>query len=160
MVDGEIWLRGPQLFSGYRDDPDATAATLDADGWLHTGDLGHVDEDGYVTLTGRRKELIKVSGYQVAPAELEAVLLEPPGGRRRLRGRRARRGRRRAAEGVDRRARPGRRGELRAYVDERVAPYKRLAAIEVVDELPRTMTGKLLRRVLLERERTAVAVSP
>ena len=78
MVEGEVWLRGPQVFHGYRDDPDATAATLDADGWLHTGDLGTVDAGGYVTLTGRAKELIKVRGFQVAPAELELLLLEHP----------------------------------------------------------------------------------
>jgi acyl-CoA synthetase (AMP-forming)/AMP-acid ligase II len=160
VVDGEVWLRGPQLFSGYRDDPAATAATLDADGWLHTGDLGSVDAGGYVTLTGRSKELVKVSGFQVAPAELEQVLLEHPdvvdacvaGIPDERTGERPKawivaRG------GIDV-------DELRAWADEQLAPYKRLVAVEVLDELPRTMTGKLLRRVLLERERTAVAVSP
>ena len=73
--DGELWVRGPQLMAGYRDDPDATAATIDDDGWLHTGDLGHIDEDGSIFLVDRLKELIKVRGYQVAPAELEAVLV-------------------------------------------------------------------------------------
>jgi acyl-CoA synthetase (AMP-forming)/AMP-acid ligase II len=159
VVDDEIWVRGPQLFSGYRDDPDATAATLDADGWLHTGDLGHVDEGARITITGRRKELIKVRGYQVAPAELEAVLMSHPAIADA------------AVAGVPDEAAgerpkawivasgPVDEAELQAYVEERVSPYKRLAAIEVVDELPRSMTGKLLRRVLLERERTEVAMS-
>ena len=160
VVDDEIWVRGPQLFSGYRDDPDATAATLDADGWLHTGDLGHVDEGARITITGRRKELIKVRGYQVAPAELEAVLTSHPAVADA------------AVAGVPDEAAGERpkawivasgavdEAELQAYVEERVSPYKRLVAIEVIDELPRSMTGKLLRRVLLERERTEVAVSP
>ena len=115
-TDGEVWVRGPQLMLGYRDNPEATAATIDADGWLHTGDLGHVDEDGHVFLVDRLKELIKVRGFQVAPAELEAVLREPPGGRRRGGRRRARRGGRRAPAGVcrgARRARPRRAAGLR-----------------------------------------------
>ena len=160
VVDGEVWIRGPQLFSGYRDNPEATAATLDADGWLHTGDLGEVDEDGYVTLTGRLKELIKVSGFQVAPAELEAVLTSHPavadacvaGVPDEYSGERPK-----AWVVV---SGPFDAGELYDYVEERVAPYKKLVSIEPVDELPRTMTGKLLRRVLLERDRTEVAVSP
>ena len=160
IVDGEVWVRGPQLFSGYRDDPAATAATLDADGWLHTGDLGYVDESARITLTGRLKELIKVRGYQVAPAELEAVLTSHPaiadacvvGVPDEAAGERPK-------AWVVTRA-PVDEAELHAYVEERVAPYKKLVAIEPIDELPRTMTGKLLRRVLLERERMAVAVSP
>jgi acyl-CoA synthetase (AMP-forming)/AMP-acid ligase II len=159
IVEGELWLRSPATFSRYLDNPDATAATIDADGWLHTGDLAELDADGYVTITGRLKELIKVRGFQVAPAELEAVLVGHPA----------------VAEacvaGVPD-ERSGERpkawvvvsgpcdvSELYEYVEERVAPYKKLVAIEPIDELPRTMTGKLLRRVLLERERTEVAVS-
>jgi acyl-CoA synthetase (AMP-forming)/AMP-acid ligase II len=160
IVEGEVWVRGPQLFSGYRDDAAATAATLDADGWLHTGDLGHVDEGGRVTLTGRLKDLIKVRGFQVAPAELEAVLTSHPAvADAAVAGIPDERdGERPKAWIVTRGAIDEE--ELHAYVAERVAPYKQPAAIEVVDELPRTMTGKLLRRVLLERERTEVAVSP
>ena len=71
-------VRGPQVMRGYLDDPAATAATIDADGWLHTGDIGRADEDGYVVLVDRVKELIKCNGYQVAPAELEAVLVAHP----------------------------------------------------------------------------------
>jgi acyl-CoA synthetase (AMP-forming)/AMP-acid ligase II len=153
--DGELWVRGPQLMAGYRDDPAASAATIDPDGWLHTGDLGHLDEDGSVFLVDRLKELIKVKGFQVSPAELEAVLCAHPAVADA------------AVVGVpDERA-----GELpkafvvargsadpdevRAYVADRVAPYKRVHEIEQVDELPRSPTGKLLRRVLVERARAA-----
>jgi acyl-CoA synthetase (AMP-forming)/AMP-acid ligase II len=153
--DGELWVRGPQLMDGYLDDPAATAATIDTDGWLHTGDLGHVDEDGYVFLVDRLKELIKVRGFQVAPAELEVVLCAHPAVADA------------AVVGVpDERAgelpkafvvAPGGPDpdELRAYVADRVAPYKRVHEMELVDELPRSPTGKLLRRVLVERARAA-----
>ena len=160
VVDGEVWVRGPQLMTGYRNNPEATAATLDTDGWLHTGDLGEVDADGTVTLTGRLKELIKVSGFQVAPAELEAVLVSHPaiadacvaGIPDEHTGERPK-----AWVVV---SGPFDASRLYDYVEERVAPYKKLAAIEPVDEIPRTMTGKLLRRVLQERERTELTVSP
>jgi acyl-CoA synthetase (AMP-forming)/AMP-acid ligase II len=150
VVDGEIRVRGPQLMSGYRGDPAATAATIDADGWLHTGDLGRIDEDGYVYLGDRLKELIKVKGFQVAPAELEGLLRADPS----------------VADAVvvgvadeESGERPVAfvvaRGELdrdalMAFVDEQVAPYKRLREIVELDALPRSPTGKLLRRKLVE----------
>ena len=152
--DGELWVRGPQLMAGYRDDPEATAATIDDDGWLHTGDLGHIDADGSIFLVDRLKELIKVRGF--------------PGRARRARGRCSSPTRPSPmprssacptiATASARRRSWSSRGpldheELSAYVAERVAPYKRLGAIEEIDELPRSLTGKLLRRVLVERER-------
>ena len=70
-VEGELLIRGPQLMRGYRGQDDATAATIDADGWLHTGDLGAVSSDGVLRITDRLKELIKVNGFRIAPAELE-----------------------------------------------------------------------------------------
>jgi acyl-CoA synthetase (AMP-forming)/AMP-acid ligase II len=76
--DGELHVRGPQVMQGYLGNPDATAATLDADGWLHTGDIARADEEGYFAIVDRLKELIKYKGYQVPPAELEAVLLAHP----------------------------------------------------------------------------------
>src|SRR5436309_367423 len=76
--DGELWIRGPQVMAGYLNNPEATAATLDAAGWLHTGDIGHADPDGYFTIVDRRKVLIKYKGFQVPPAELEAMLRTHP----------------------------------------------------------------------------------
>jgi acyl-CoA synthetase (AMP-forming)/AMP-acid ligase II len=147
---GELWVRGPQLMAGYLNQPAATAGIVDADGWLHTGDLGHVDPDGNVVVVDRLKELIKVDGYQVAPAELEAVLLTHP-----------------AITDAAVIGRPDdRHGELpiayvvttgpidppavQAWLAQRVAPYKRIADVITVDALPRTPSGKLLRRALHE----------
>jgi acyl-CoA synthetase (AMP-forming)/AMP-acid ligase II len=154
---GELWVRGPQVMRGYRHRPDATAATVDADGWLHTGDLCYLDEDGYLYVVDRLKELIKYKGYQVAPAELEHLLLthpavadaavvprpdpeagEVPVAHVALRGQAT-------AE------------ELLAYVAERVAPYKRVRAVRIADSVPRSPSGKLLRRLLVEAERAGVA---
>ena len=75
---GEVWVRGPNVMKGYLNNPEATARTVDADGWLHTGDIGVLDADGYLTVVDRLKELIKVKGFQVAPAELESLLLKHP----------------------------------------------------------------------------------
>ncbi|MCX7890622.1 MAG: AMP-binding protein, partial [Rhodobacteraceae bacterium] len=76
---GEIVIRGPQVMLGYLNRPEATAAMIEPEGWLHTGDLGHVDADGYMYVVDRVKELIKVKGFQVAPAELEALIVAHPG---------------------------------------------------------------------------------
>ncbi|MYS74426.1 AMP-binding protein, partial [Streptomyces sp. SID5926] len=78
-ASGEILIRGPQIMKGYLGRPDATAAMIDEDGWLHTGDVGHTDADGWLFVVDRVKELIKYKGFQVAPAELEALLLTHPG---------------------------------------------------------------------------------
>jgi acyl-CoA synthetase (AMP-forming)/AMP-acid ligase II len=153
---GELWVRGPQVMRGYLNDPDATEATIDPDGWLHTGDVALVDADGFFTIVDRLKELIKYKGFQVAPAELEALIVTHP-----------------AVGDVavigipDEEA-----GELpKAFVvpadDEfdpeqliewvagRVAPHKRIRLVEVAEQIPKSPSGKILRRVLVERERTA-----
>jgi acyl-CoA synthetase (AMP-forming)/AMP-acid ligase II len=149
IVDREVWVRGPQLMRGYRGNPTATAATIDADGWLHTGDLGHFDDDGYLYLGDRIKELIKVKGFQVAPAELEGVLRSHPAvaDAAVVRIPDAEAGERPkafvvASGELDR-------DELRAFVNAQVAPYKRIDQIEELDALPRSPTGKLLRRMLM-----------
>jgi acyl-CoA synthetase (AMP-forming)/AMP-acid ligase II len=136
--DGEVWIRGPQVMRGYLGDQEATTNTLDSEGWLHTGDIGHADEDGWFYLVDRLKELIKYKGFQVAPAELEAVLLEHPDvGDAAV-----------VADGatLDVEA-------LKAFVAERVASYKQVRRVEVIDAIPKSASGKVLRRVLVERER-------
>jgi acyl-CoA synthetase (AMP-forming)/AMP-acid ligase II len=149
--EGEVCVRGPQVMRGYLNDPEATARTIDADGWLHTGDIGRADEDGYVVLVDRVKELIKYKGYQVAPAELEAVLVEHPAvAEAAVIGRPDEE----AGEvpiafvALSGDATPE---EIQAYVAERVAPYKKLRALEVVDEIPKSPSGKILRRLLRDR---------
>ena len=147
-AEGELLIRGPQLMRGYRRHPGATAATVDADGWLHTGDLAAVASDGLVRITDRLKELIKVKGSQVAPGELEGLLRQHPS----------------VADaavigvpdetaGEVPKAFIVARGELAAdelisWVAERVAPHKRIRAVELVEEIPRLPSGKILRRVL------------
>jgi len=154
---GELWVRGPQTMAGYLHRPDATAAMIDADGWLHTGDLVVVDEEGQLFIVDRLKELIKVSAFQVAPAELEAVLGTHPAV-----ADAAGVGRPDAATGEVPVASVVARGpldadDLMAWVAERVAPYKRIRAVRFVEAIPRTPAGKILRRVLVEQERQAAA---
>ncbi|MGW7261846.1 4-coumarate--CoA ligase family protein [Streptomyces sp. NPDC054842] len=148
---GEIAIRGPQVMKGYLGQPDATAAMIDADGWLHTGDVGRVDGDGWLFVVDRVKELIKYKGFQVAPAELEALLLTHPGIADA------------AVIGVyddDHNEVPHAHvvrqptaadlsaGEVMMYVAERVAPYKRVRGVTFVEAVPRAASGKILRREL------------
>ena len=153
---GELWLRGPQLMSGYLGDEAATAATIDPEGWLHTGDLGRFDAAGNLFLVDRLKELIKVRGYQVAPAQLEAELRASGRGRRRCRTT-AGRGVRREPVAYVTLCAPARAGR-----DRRVAGRAR-GALQAAGRGRRRgrdaarPTGKLLRRVLVERERERAA---
>ena len=146
--DGELWIRGPQVMLGYFNRPEETLATLDADGWLHTGDIGHADEDGDFFVVDRLKELIKYKGLQIAPAELESVLLSHPA----------------VADAAvvpqkDNEAgeiphafvvlkTPATADELMAFVAERVASYKKVRRIDFIDAIPKSPSGKILRRVL------------
>ncbi|GGQ94018.1 4-coumarate--CoA ligase family protein [Streptomyces flaveolus] len=151
---GEILIRGPQVMKGYLGRPDATAAMIDQDGWLHTGDVGHVDTDGWLYVVDRVKELIKYKGFQVAPAELEALLLTHPGiadaavvGAHDDDGNEVPHAhvvRRAPAEGPTE-------GEVMMYVAERVAPYKRVRRVTFIDAVPRAASGKILRRELRGR---------
>ncbi|MFD8426453.1 4-coumarate--CoA ligase family protein [Streptomyces coelicoflavus] len=152
---GEILIRGPQIMKGYLGRPDATAAMIDEDGWLHTGDVGHVDTDGWLFVVDRVKELIKYKGFQVAPAELEALLLTHPGiadaaviGEYNDDGNEVPH-----AFVVRQPAAPGlAEGEIMMYVAERVAPYKRVRKVTLVDAVPRAASGKILRRQLREQQ--------
>ncbi|MFF5473041.1 4-coumarate--CoA ligase family protein [Streptomyces achromogenes] len=151
---GEILIRGPQVMKGYLGRPDATAALIDPDGWLHTGDVGHTDADGWLFVVDRVKELIKYKGYQVAPAELEALLLTHPGiADAAVIGARDEDGNEIPHAFVVRH--PGADGpaehEVLGFVAERVAPYKRVRRITFTDTVPRAASGKILRRQLRER---------
>jgi acyl-CoA synthetase (AMP-forming)/AMP-acid ligase II len=150
--DGELCFRGPQVMRGYLNAPEATAQMVDPDGWLHSGDVGHVDDDGYFYVVDRVKELIKYKGLQIAPAELEAVLISHPT----------------IADAAVVRVADEEAGEVPKafvvataelsaqevmdHVAERVAPYKRLRQVEFIDQIPRSLSGKILRRVLMERD--------
>ena len=149
---GEVWIRGPQVMLGYLNRPEATAEALDEEGWLHTGDIGYVDEEGYCYIVDRLKELIKYKGFQVAPAELEALLLTHP----RIRDVAVVRSPDPEAGEVPK-AFVVADGELSAdevmsFVAAKVAPHKKIRRVEFVDEVPKSPAGKILRRVLIERE--------
>ncbi len=147
---GELWVRGPQVMKGYLNNPEATALTIDTDGWLHTGDVGFIDEDGHLTIVDRVKELIKYKGFQVAPAELEALLLTHPAIADA------------AVIGVpDDEAGEHPRGfivlkpgqelsveNLAAFMSGHVATYKVITDIVFIDAIPKSASGKILRRML------------
>ncbi len=151
--DGEIWIRGPQVMKGYLNNRAATEQILDKDGWLHTGDIGHADKDGDFFIVDRLKELIKYKGYQVPPAELEAILLTHPA----------------VADAAVIPSPDEEAGEvpkafvvlkgqvtpeeLMRYVAERVAPHKKIRLMETINAIPKSASGKILRRKLVEQER-------
>jgi len=155
-VDGEIWLRGPTIMKGYFGLDEATHITIVEDGWLRTGDIGHMDEDGHVFVVDRLKELIKYKAFQVAPAELEALLLTHPS----------------VADVAIVPVPDEEAGELpRAYivkkndvkeqelmefVEKQVAPHKKLrGGIVFTDQIPKSTSGKILRRILKEQARSS-----
>ena len=151
---GELWCRGPNVMAGYLNDPEATAATLDADGWMHTGDLATVNADGVFTIVDRLKELIKYKGYQVPPAELEALLLSHDRiadaaviGVRNAEGEEVPKAFVVPQPGADLSA-----AEVMTFVAERVAPYKKVRAVEFLDAIPKAASGKILRKDLRARE--------
>lgn len=153
-TEGELLIRGPQIMKGYLNRPDETSASIDTEGWYHTGDLGYADPDGDFFIVDRTKELIKYKGFQVAPAELEALLLTHPA----------------VADVAVVRHPDDEAGEVpRAFVVRRtddladdvsgeaimdwvatrVAPHKRIRAVEFVEEIPKSPAGKILRRLLI-----------
>jgi len=156
---GELLIRGPQVMKGYLNNPQATTRTIDPDGWLHTGDIASVDPDGSTRILDRLKELIKYKGYQIAPAELEALLLTHPAivdaaviplpdeeaGE--------------VPKAFVVASEPISSHDVIRFVAEHVAPYKTVRAVEIVEEIPKSPSGKILRRVLIERQRTAPALA-
>lgn len=153
--DGEIWIRGPQVMRGYFNRPAETRAALDDEGWLRTGDIGHADAAADFFIVDRLKELIKYKGMQVPPAELEAVLLSHPDVADAAVVPLAD-----AEAGEVPRAFVVRKGpataeELMAYVASQVAPFKKVRRLEFVDAIPKSASGKILRRVLVDREKAS-----
>ncbi len=152
--EGELCVRGPQVMLGYLNRADETAATVDAEGWLHTGDIGYADEAGHFFIVDRAKELIKYKGFQVPPAELEALLITHPA----------------VADAavvpvpddeageipkafvvlkpgasLDAESAPA---ELMSFVAASVAPHKKIRLVEIIDQIPKSASGKILRRLL------------
>jgi len=150
---GEMWVRGPQVMKGYLNNPEATALTIDDDGWLHTGDVGFIDEDGHLTIVDRVKELIKFKGFQIAPAELEALLLTHPaiadaaviGVPDDEAGERPR------AFIVLKPGQEASADEITAFTAEHVATYKVVHDIVFTEEIPKSASGKILRRMLRDQ---------
>jgi len=151
--DGELCLRGPNIMKGYLNNPEATKKTIDTEGFFHTGDIAHVNEEGYYYIVDRLKELIKYKGFQVPPAELEAVLLTNPSvldcavigvydaskATELPRAYVVPRG-----EGTPQLA-----SEIDAFVSTRVAQHKKLrGGVRFIHEIPKSASGKILRRVL------------
>ncbi|RKT35707.1 acyl-CoA synthetase (AMP-forming)/AMP-acid ligase II [Microbacterium sp. AG1240] len=156
---GEIWVRGPNVMLGYLNRPDATAETIDADGFLHTGDIGVHHVDGYFAIVDRLKELIKYKGYQIAPAELEALLLSHPEvadaaviGVSDDDGQEVPKAFVVAVAGADLTEE-----QVAGFVAERVAPHKKVRRVEFIDAIPKSASGKILRKDLRAREKAAAA---
>jgi long-chain acyl-CoA synthetase len=152
--DGEIIIRGPQIMRGYWKAPEETARAL-RDGWLYTGDIGHVDADGYTYIVDRKKEMIKYKGFGIAPAEIESLLMEHPAVLDS------------AVIGVAdneagelikglvvlRKGQSATPEEILAFANGKLAGYKKVHFIEFIDIIPKTASGKILRRDLKEREK-------
>ena len=149
-ADGEVWVHGPQVMIGYLNNRSATEDTIDRDGWLHTGDIGHVDADGHLYIVDRLKELIKYKGFQVPPAELEAVLLTHPDvADAAVVGQPdAEAGEIPVAYVVLREGSEATTQDLRDYVAGQVAHYKQVRKVVLTDTIPKSASGKILRRLL------------
>ena len=152
---GELIMHGPQVMKGYWENPDATAETIRPDGWLRSGDIARMDDDGYVYIVDRAKEMIKYKGYQVAPAELEGVVMEHPSVLDAAVIPKAdfEAGEVPKAFIVLKEGQQASIADLMLFVEERVAPYKKLREVEFVQSIPKTASGKILRRELIEQER-------
>ena len=149
---GELWVRGPQVMVGYLNNEQATAETVTDDGWLKTGDVAIADEDGYLAIVDRLKELIKYKGFQVPPAELEAILITHPAvadcaviGVADEEAGELPKGVVVVAEGAEVSDE-----ELLEHVAAQVSPQKKLRLIERIAAIPKSASGKILRRELRE----------
>ena len=156
---GEIVVRGYNVMDGYFDDPEATAAAIDADGWLHTGDIATMDADGYVAITDRLKDMFICGGFNAYPGRDRGDDAGPPGGGPSGSGRPARQpagrgGPRLRGARPGRRYRRGRRGRAGGVVPQRMANYKAPRGVTFADELPLTASGKVRKPDLRARLRT------
>jgi acyl-CoA synthetase (AMP-forming)/AMP-acid ligase II len=156
---GEVLVKGPHIMVGYLNNEEATKGCIDEDGWFHTGDVGYADEDEYFYIVDRLKELIKYKAYQVAPAELEALLVSHPA----------------IADAAVIPSPDEEAGEvpkafvvlkgdvspedILRFIAEQVAPHKKIRRLEIVNEIPKSASGKILRRLLVETERESLATS-
>ncbi|KAE9547816.1 hypothetical protein FO519_008969, partial [Halicephalobus sp. NKZ332] len=147
---GELWYRSDQIMRGYLNRPEETAATIDSEGWLHSGDIGFIDNDGHVYIVDRLKELIKVKGYQVPPAELEDLLLSHPKVRDcavvgvpcEIRGEVPK-------AFIVKKCDTLQEDEIHDFVNEKVTKYKQLkGGVLFIPEIPKSPSGKILRRML------------
>jgi acyl-CoA synthetase (AMP-forming)/AMP-acid ligase II len=157
--DGELWIRGPQIMKGYLGKPKDTADSITQEGWYRTGDIGHADAEGYFYIVDRLKELIKYKGMQVAPAELEALILTHPAvadvavipspdeeaGEIPKAFVVLKQGQQASAE------------DIMSFVSGKVAPHKRIRLLDFVPLIPKSASGKILRRVLVDQERKGKA---
>jgi acyl-CoA synthetase (AMP-forming)/AMP-acid ligase II len=150
---GEVVLRGPTVMAGYLDDPQATATTLSADGWLRTGDLGVLDERGYLRIVGRAKDMFIVGGFNAYPAEIENLLLRHPDVMRAavIGIPDARLGEVGMAFLVTRTGDPAQAADIAAWCKDEMANYKVPRAIEIIDELPMNAGGKVAKEELRAR---------
>ncbi|PVU93706.1 hypothetical protein BB560_005988 [Smittium megazygosporum] len=161
---GEVLFRGPNIMKGYLNNPEATANTVDKDEFLHTGDIGYIDEEGHIYIVDRKKELIKYKGFQVPPAELEALLLinpyvmdcavigiydesqatELPKAFVVLKDEHL---------GKSIAEKQSIAKEISDWVSKQVSNHKRLrGGVQIIDKIPKSNAGKILRRVLREME--------
>ncbi|XP_022867626.1 4-coumarate--CoA ligase 2-like [Olea europaea var. sylvestris] len=150
---GEIWIRGDQIMKGYLNDPEATKRTIDREGWMHTGDIGYVDENEELFIVDRLKELIKYKGFHIAPAELEALLIVHPS----------------ISDAAVVPMNDDAAGEvpvafvvrengskiseehIKQYISTQVVPYKRINRVFFIDEIPKAPSGKIIRKILRAR---------
>ena len=151
--EGEIYTRGPQVMKGYFNRPDATEDSIDSEGWFRTGDIAYADEEGHFFIVDRAKELIKYKGLQVAPAELEAILLTHPAimDAAVIPSPDEEAGEAPKAFVVLKAETSAR--EIQEFVAARVAPYKKIRKVEFIEQIPKSPSGKILRRILVQRER-------
>ncbi|KAG1817980.1 AMP binding protein [Suillus subaureus] len=163
---GEVWVRGPTIMKGYLNNPTATAEAITPDGWFKTGDIGVRDNDGFFTIVDRKKELIKYKGFQVPPAELESVLLQHPevadaaviGIESKEEATELPRAYITPSRPLSSQEVPSFALGIQNWVSQRVAPHKRLrGGVVIIDKVPKSAAGKILRRELRERAKTDVA---